>query len=202
MENPNTNATAATNGSAPATAPATESSRKRISKREYFDAAGEKSGGPAEGGKVVYTILNDDKTALQEFTRSGSMLEQFGFVTKVGNVANTVLNGETPGTREEAAAEIEAWLEDLDNGQWREPGQARAPKWNKDILAASLHEALGATAKGEVDHYRKRLDDKAFFGKVVNPVRPDVKAIYDRRLEESGVKVAAPREAAELDALA
>lgn len=194
----------------PVTAPpasngaAAEGKRKRISKREYFDADGKEASGPVPGGSVRYSLLQDDATVLKSFDyTSQDMFALFGFVTKVGNVANTVLNDkDAPGSREDAVDEITTWLEDAENGQWREPGQARAPKWNKDILAAAIHESLAERAKGDVAHYRARLEDRSYFGKVTNPINPAIKTIYDRLFTEAGGTIAEPRKPQAVEDLA
>lgn len=155
-------------------------SRKKVSTRQYLDSEGEKSVGPAASGRVNYQLLNADGTVHKEFTfdsasPGGHLFAQFGFVTKVGNVANSVLNGTEPGSVEDAAADIEEFLASIAAGQWREPGEARArgPKFDKDVLASVLF--AGRTAEKRTDDWadvgviRQRLeDDKSFYAKVRN----------------------------------
>ena len=153
---------------------AADSKRKRVSERRFLNAAGEKSVGPVADGSVQYILLGSDgKTALKSWTLDGSspglaQLAMFGFVTKVGNVANSVLNADEPGTPEEAAEEIDAFIAGLADGTWREAatGASRGPKYDKDVLASALIAELGEKAKGDVAHYRERLDDKSYYAKV------------------------------------
>jgi hypothetical protein len=70
----------------------------------------------------------------------------FGFHTKVGNVANSVLNDkDNPGTVEQAADEIEAWLERLAGGDWVSE-RLSGPRYDEDKLCLAI-----AAAKGESD---------------------------------------------------
>jgi hypothetical protein len=162
-------------------------SRKTVSTRTYLDSAGKESSYPVNGGSVTYTLLGDDgKTAVKTWPYSGGAFAQFGFVTKVGNVINTVLNADEPGTREEAAAEAQVFLAGVEQVIWREPtaGIARGPKYDRDVLAESLVAELAASAKGDSAHYRTRLDDKAYYAKVRN--NPAVMARYMTAMAAKG----------------
>jgi hypothetical protein len=172
--------------------------RKNVSKRHYQDSAGEKSVGPASDGRVIFALLGTDGSTLKEFDSSAlnekarAMFAQFGFVTKVGNVANSVLNGDDPGTPEDAAADIEEFLAGLamDPPVWREPGEGRArgPKYDKDVLASVLYEGRSAEKRtgdwADVATIRARLDDKSFYAKVRN--NAGAMASYYKAMAERG----------------
>ena len=153
-------------------------SRKNVSKRAYLAADNAKSVGPAADGAVEYQLLNGDAvhtTFRFDPTSPGAhMFAQFGFVTKVGNVVNSVLNGDEPGTIDDAAADVQEFLEAIAKGQWREPGEGRArgPKFDKDVLASVLYEGRAADKRtgdwADVAAIRARLDDKSFYAKVRN----------------------------------
>lgn len=142
--------------------------RKRVSTRQYFDSKGEKSVGPDSAGYVTYTLLDEAGKALKSWDWKGDQFSQFGFVTKVGNVANSILNGDDPGTRTDAAAEIDEFITAVGAGTWREPGEGgpRGPRFDKAVLAAALVSVLGAKAQGDAASYQARLDDKAYYAKV------------------------------------
>lgn len=155
--------------------------RKNVSTRAYLAADGSKSVGPNAGGKVQYILLADDgKTPHSTFefdlnSPGGHMFAQFGFVTKIGNVANSVLNGAEPGTIEDAAGEIQDFLNGIADGNWREPGESRArgPKYDKAVLAYVLFEGRSADKRtgdwADADTIQARLDnDKSFYAKVRN----------------------------------
>lgn len=154
--------------------------RKNVSNRVFLKADGTKSVGPDPAGSVKYQLLEGDgQTVHKEWEWRGDHFSQFGFVTKVGNVANSVLNADEPGTAADAAEEIDTFLAGIAAGVWREPGTgaARGPKYDTAILAHVLHAMLGNTAKGDSDHYRGRLEaDKSYRLKVV--ARDDIKAAY------------------------
>lgn len=154
--------------------------RKNVSKREYLNAAGEKSVGPDAQGVVNYHLLGADGNAAKVFTfdptsPGAHMFAQFGFVTKIGNEVNSVLNGDDPGTVEDAIASVEEFLAGVAQGQWREPGEgkARGPKYDKDVLASTLFADRSPEKRtgdwADVATIRARLDnDKSFFAKVRN----------------------------------
>lgn len=153
--------------------------RKNVSKRAYLLNDGGKSVGPAADGAVEYQLLNADGTVHSTFrfdpqSPGGHMFAQFGFVTKVGNVVNSVLNGDEPGSTEDAAADVSEFLQSIAGGQWREPGEGRArgPKFDKDVLASVLYAGRAAEKRtgdwADVATIRTRLDDKSFYAKVRN----------------------------------
>jgi hypothetical protein len=121
------------------------------SKREWLNAAGEKVTQPEEAVAIRYRLLGGSESG---HTYDLSHLKEgmdrfaagFGFVTKAGNVANTVLNSDG-GTVDEADVAIMEWLEDWQNGIYveRAAGGAGA-KVNRDALAQAVFDVM--TAKG------------------------------------------------------
>lgn len=112
----------------------------------------------------------------------------FGFHTKIGNVANTVLNdAKEPGTADDAAAEIEDFLASAGNGVWREASEgSRGPKYDKDTLAEALHGVLQAAGKATTDvaGYLAKLEDKSYYAKV--RANTEVMAAYHTAMAEKG----------------
>jgi len=84
-----------------------------------------------------------------------------GVHTKVGNVANTVLNNkEKPGTLDDARNAITDFLNGVREGQWREPGAAIGPRYDVAILATAIAQVTG---KPESDYTGKmdwRVDQR------------------------------------------
>jgi hypothetical protein len=153
--------------------------RKKVSQRAYLTADNTKSVGPDASGAVEYQLLNAGgevhKTFRFDPTSPGAhMFAQFGFVTKVGNVANSVLNGDEPGSVDDAATDIEEFLNSIATGAWREPGEARArgPKYDKAVLATVLYEGRSPEKRtgewADVATILARLEDKSFYAKVRN----------------------------------
>lgn len=170
--------------------------RKNVSNRLYQDADGKKSVGPDKAGRVVYQLLAaDGKSVHTEFTLDKDSpgvfpFAQFGFVTKVGNVANSVLNADDAGTVDDAAADIKEFLDGIANGLWREPGEGRAkgPKFDKDLLAEVLYQGRATDKRvgewADTGAIRTRLDDKSFYAKV--RANNGAMAAYYKALAERG----------------
>jgi hypothetical protein len=171
--------------------------RKNVSKREYLNADGAKSVGPDSTGKVNYVLLNADATPHTVFSfdpasPGAHLFAQFGFVTKVGNVANSVLNGDDPGTTEDAAADI---LTSIAAGVWREPGEGRArgPKYDKETLATVLFNGRAADKRTgnweSIESLTAYLNDKSFYAKVRNNAQ--AMADYHAAMAAKGTAAAA-----------
>lgn len=164
--------------------------RERVSDREFISADGALVDRMNDAGGGRYTLLKNGKAfdyVHGENEHLDRMLAIFGFHTKVGNVANTVLNDkDEPGSVDDAASEIETFLKSASEGVWREvsEGVARGPKYDRDVLASSLFEVLGAKAKGSVLDYRQRLEDKSYFAKV--RANLDVMASYAAAMAARG----------------
>lgn len=187
--------------------------RKRVSERTFIDASGNEvdrmeqatgaryslvhSTGQDADGEPIYTPLKQFDVQLGPAAAEATMYGVFGFWTKIGNVANTVLNDkDAPGSIEDAAAEIDDFMASVAGGVWREAGEAgaRAPKYDTAILAEVLIKLLGDKAKGDIAYYKAKLNDskgeadpanKGYRAKVVS--RDDIKAAYWRLAKERGI---------------
>lgn len=179
--------------------------RQKVSERTFIDAAGAEVERMEQATGARYTLVQAGKSFDAQMGDAGklpTMFAIFGFWTKVGNVANTVLNDkDAPGTAVEAATEIEDFLASVETGTWREAGEGpRGPKYDNNVLATVLVAALGSAAKGDVAYYEARLGDnkgeadpanKGYRSKVV--ARDDIKAAYWQEMAARGIaKPAAP----------
>lgn len=166
--------------------------RQKVSERTFVDADGVEVERMEQATGARYTLAGIGKSFDKQFgepATESTMYAIFGFWTKIGNVANTVLNDkDEPGTQEDAAEAIEEFVAQTANGVWREVGEGagRGPKYDNEVLALALHATLGEAAKGDPAHYMKRLSaDKGYRAKVVS--RDDVKAAYWAEQQRRGV---------------
>lgn len=181
--------------------------REKRSERAFINAEGKEVERMEQATGARYTLgsgTSENFAAVRSFDiqlgEAGSpatMYAVFGFHTKIGNVANTVLNDkDEPGTVEDAAASIEEFMASVGGGVWREAGEGgvRGPKYDNAILAEALVRVLGSAAKGDVGHYQARLDDpkgevdsanKGYRAKVV--AQDAVKAAYWQVAAEKGI---------------
>lgn len=171
------------------------STRRKVSERLFIGQDGKEveSIDVATGARyrlVAGGVNREFDVQLGDAGKPATMLAIFGAHTKFGNVVNTILNdAKEPGSPEDAGAELEAFIDGLNDGKWREPseGGARAAKYDNAILAFVLHAILGAAAKGDVAHYQQRLEeDKSYRAKVV--ARDDIKAAYWQEMAKRGVE--------------
>lgn len=121
--------------------------RKQVSKRAWLDAAGNEVEAEGDAFQGRYALILDDKT-LKNFDRNFSSITNkldrmaaiFGWHTKLGNVANTVLNDkDEPGDAGDAATAIEAWIAGAEGGKWSEERTGGVgAKIDLDALANAL----------------------------------------------------------------
>jgi hypothetical protein len=171
----------------------TESSRKRVSKRDFLDADGNVCERMEEASGARYTLL--DPNGNHEFEmlfgepgRAETMFAIFGFHTKIGNVANTVLNDKNdPGSPSDAAEEVRAFMQLAEAGKWAERTGTVGARVDRDALTAAIVEF--AAGKGQTKDpvaVRQALDDNpaliAQFRKV-----PEILAAYTKRVGAGGV---------------
>lgn len=168
---------------------AAEPSKRTIAKREWINKAGEKlPTGSADVAGVRYTFISTGKS-VEFMLGDDNLTRQFaamGAVTKLGNVVNSIVNADDYDGSDPMPA-VEEWLTNAINGEWREPseaGTARGPKYDKDVLAASLHAELGEKATGDVASYRTRLDDRSYYAKV--RANPKVMSRYMQEMAAKG----------------
>lgn len=164
--------------------------RAAIAKREWINDSGEKvvAGHPSAVG-FRYTYLATGKAVDYIIGEAGKLPTMFGIMgglTKVGNIVNSIINDDSYDGKTDPMIEVEAWLKEADAGKWREIGEgaARGPKYDKDVLASALLQVLAASAKGDVAHYREKLDDKSYYAKV--RANPTVMAKYMEEMAARG----------------
>lgn len=172
----------------------TASKRKRVSERSFIDADGAEVERMEQATGARYKLVENGRTfdvQLGEPGKLATMFAVFGAWTKLGNVANSVLNDkDEPGDADQAADEIDAFIASCEAGIWREvsEGSKRGPKYDKDVLASVLYAALQAAgkAKGDVADYRTKLDDASYYAKV--RANTDIMAKYHAEMAARGQK--------------
>jgi len=134
------------------------SDRKKVSERDYIDVNGKPVAKmeDATGSRYSLGTMQGDKFVVAkswdlQFGESGrdtTMYGILGFHTKLGNVANTVLNDkDAPGTVDDAVVAINEFTAGTANGDWATAGGGiGAPKYDPAIVAQAI-----ANAKGESD---------------------------------------------------
>lgn len=172
--------------------------RQKVSDRAFIDSQGAEVDRMEQATGARYTLAEIGKSFDLQFGEAGqpsTMFAVFGFHTKVGNVANSVLNNkDDPGTADDAATEIADWLESVTQGTWREGGTgiARGPKYDNDVLGLVLHGMIAAEKRaGDAAHYAAKIAaDKGYRAKLL--ARDDVKTAYFAEMAKRGVARAEP----------
>lgn len=169
----------------------TASKRKQVSKRSFLLADGKEAEKIEEATGARYTLLapSGNKDFDQQFGDAGkfaTMCAIFGFQTKVGNVANTVLNDkDEPGTPDDAAAAIEEFITKASatDAVWAErtTGGVGA-RIDKDALAGAIVAVAGASGKvADYAKIRDRLETDAQYVRAARQV-PAVATEYATRV--------------------
>lgn len=161
-----------------------ESTRKKVSQRAYIDANGAECDKieSASGGRYVLLDPAGNHTFDELFGDPGkfdTMAAIFGFHTKIGNVANTVLNDkDEPGTPADAANAIKEWLAAAKSGTWAERAGGVAVRIDKDKLAGAIVSV--AESKGKTADYQKIRDKLESDPQYVRAARqvPEVATAY------------------------
>lgn len=163
----------------------TESSRTSRATREFIDEAGNKVEDKMDAKGARYTLKSNGKKVELMFGANPATfaLAAMGFVTKIGNVVNTVVNGPDQGSDDDAYDAATEWLDQLNGGVWREKvegvGVARI---DKDALARAIVEVKPQ------DHakVRERLEtDAAFVRKVRQHTK--VRELYEQYVGKPAV---------------
>jgi hypothetical protein len=187
---------------------ATPSKRTRVASREWVGKDGAKVDNKADttGGK--YTWLANGRSVTRQWfgglsaedlaeatgvdlneVRAAFMCATMGWITKVGNVANTVVNA--PGADPEAdpVDSIIEWDDLLGKGEWREKVEgAGLPRIDKDALARAIVEVVPQ----DYQKVRDRLEgDRAWVREVRQ--HPKVLELYNQYTGKSKVEDAALR---------
>lgn len=165
-----------------------ESKRKQVSKRAYLLANGQEADTIESAAGARYTLLapSGNKDFDSQFGEPGqfsTMCAIFGFHTKVGNVANTVLNDkDEPGSPDDAAAAINEFIAAAKAGTWAERATGVGARIDKDALAGSIVTvAERAGKKADYQKIRDRLESDPQYVRAARQV-PDVAAEYASRV--------------------
>lgn len=193
----NIEAAAETVNEAPAAAaPATDTTAadtkksRAVAKREWLNASGTVVENEEEATGVRYTELETgesvDWQSGGDAGQTATMVACFGMLTLMGNIRNTIKNGNEPSD-ENVVDAIRARIAVMDGGKWLDRASgAGGPKIDVAKMAAAFIEWVQTTgsdeAKGKLqtqEVYAERLEtDKSYAAKVRNI--PEVKIIYNR----------------------
>lgn len=163
-------------------------SRKQVSKRGFLKADGTEAERMEEAQGARYTLLDpagnhDLDYQFGKDPNADKWFAIFGYHTKIGNVANTVLNDkDDPGTPTDAAAAIKEFLTQVAAGTWAERTGGVAIRIDKDALAASI--VTVAESKGKTADYakiRQKLEEDPQYVRAARQVT-EVAAEYAKRV--------------------
>lgn len=175
-------------------APASGSKRKQVSKRSFLARGGAEADTMEDAAGARYTLLGDgggdhDYT-FGENPQADRMFAIFGFHTKIGNVANTVLNDkDEPGTPADAGEAIKEFLALVASGTWAEKREGGGgARIDKDALAAAVVEV--AASKGQTKDMadvREKLEDNPGLVRKLR-ANDEIAAAYAKRVGKAPVK--------------
>ncbi len=164
------------------------SSRKKVSTRDFIDASGQPVDKIEEASGARYTLLGQGGKAFdKQFGKAGTegvMFAIFGFHTKVGNVANTVLNDkDEPGTPADAAAAIDEFIAGVAGGKWAERAAGGVgARIDKDALAAAVVAVAAANGQQkDLVQVREKLEDNSGLVRTLRQ-NTDIAAEYNARV--------------------
>lgn len=180
----------------------TDSKRKQVSKRDYLDSAGAVVEKIEEATGARYTLLvpSGNVDFDEQFGKAGdfaTMCAILGFHTKVGNVANTVLNDkDEPGSFEDCVGEIKDFIAKAKTGTWAErSGGGAAQKVDREALAGAIVAvAIAGNLVTEADRdatyakVRQRLEDEPAYLRSARQV-PDVAREYATRVGKAAKSI-------------
>lgn len=170
--------------------------RKQVSKRAFIDKSGNPVDNIDEATGARYTLLapsgnKDFDIQLGEAGKAVTMFAIFGAHTKLGNVANTVLNDkDEPGSPDDAASEIEDFIKMAEGGVWREKSAGPVgTRIDKDALAAAIVAVAEAAGKSpDYQKIRDRLESDPQYVRTARSVT-DVQNEYARRVGKAGKSI-------------
>lgn len=164
------------------------SKRKQVSKRLFLDTSGTPVDKIEEATGARYTLLDPkgNHDFDQQFGDAGkfeTMCAIFGFHTKIGNVANTVLNDkEEPGTPSDAASAVADFIKSAQAGTWAERTGGVGVRVDKDALAGSIVAvAEAAGKKADYATIRQKLEEDKNYVRMARQV-PAVATEYNKRV--------------------
>lgn len=143
--------------------------KERVSQRDYLDSSGNVTDDVSKAAGARYTLgtMEGDKFVPvaswdELFGEPGKKQTRYGilgFHTKLGNVANSVLNNaKNPGGVKDAATAIEEFVT---SPNWREPsagGGVTPVRYDTAILADVLAQLTGKPADGFAAKMSSRVD--------------------------------------------
>lgn len=166
----------------------TPEKRARVSDRQYIDSTGKPVDKIEQATGASYALLSPagNKVFAEQFGGAGefvTMCAIFGFHTKVGNVANTVLNNkDEPGTPDDAAAAIEEFIASAKSGTWAERAGGVGVRVDKDALADAIVAVASAAGKtADRAQIRAKLESDTTYARAARQV-PAVLAEYTARV--------------------
>lgn len=134
--------------------------KKKVSERFYIGPDNVKVDKIEEASGARYVLLDPQGAhtfdmQLGEAGKISTMLAVMGFHTKIGNVANSIINDkDAPGTASEAAAAVKDFLDGLEKGTWAER-TGGVVRWDNEKLADAFIEWL--TNEGKTAPARERV---------------------------------------------
>jgi hypothetical protein len=146
--------------------------RNKVSEREYLNSAGDTVDSVEKATGARYSLgsgKGDDFKATKswdyQFGAPGAVATMFaimGWHTKLGNVANTVLNDkENPGTLAQAAAEIDEFVSGAEQGKWAErTGGGGGLRYDPEKMAQAIAQVTGKDAAVYQAKMGWRVDSK------------------------------------------
>lgn len=141
---------------------AKEPTRKQVSKRTWIDADGNKVEdiNSALGGRYELLVSGGESIPFTFYPQTDNPATRFtsifGFFTKVGNEVNAVVNDKTePGSVQDAAKNVEAFLKSIDEGKWPEREGGPGARVDRGKLAM----AIVAYFSGQLDIKPKATRD-------------------------------------------
>jgi len=164
------------NGETPDSGATESSKRKQVSQRDFIDSQKNVVDKVEDAAGARYT-LKATNAAFDYVYGVDPVADRyfaiFGFHTKIGNVANTVLNDkDSPGDAAAAGDSIQEFLALVADGKWAEraPGGVGA-KIDKDALCNAIVTVAQAQGK-EVDQaaIRQKLEDEPAFVRTARQV--------------------------------
>jgi hypothetical protein len=160
------------------TTQASESSRVARAIREFIDADGNKVEDKMDAKGARYTLRSNGKSITRMFNGDAqtNACAAMGWLTKIGNVVNTVVNGPDQGSDDDAYDAAVEWDNQLTNGIWREKvegvGVARI---DKDALARAVVEVKPQ----DYDKVREKLETEPAYVRKVRQ-HPKVLELYNQ----------------------
>ena len=160
--------------------------RQKVSEREYLDASGNTVDAISAASGARYSLgqtKGDQFEIVKSFDcqfgepgQAATLFAIMGFHTKLGNVANSVLNDkDAPGTPKDAADAVGEFFASAQKGVWREPGTGvGGARYDVEVMADAIAGVTGKPRDGFLAKMSTRVDAKG------NPVSADSEGNYPK----------------------